>query len=244
LQEARRTSMLANGSLRQRQSVSSRTGKCGDATTLALGMLNHMPNAEETGASPDVSDNGNGEPKSKLAADLEKMLNKFKKQTQQNGKTYQVLKDAEHKAMKTQLYKWRDSMEQLTTERENLSDEVERLKALNRNLERKAAQKRGYSCESRKDEQREDVRPIIMKQVKKHLFRTRKFLRDEEEAMQATAMVYNNLREELRTGLDELDFCKIYHPLVSKYLSDQRQHVQNRLKKAAMSKCENDNCVG
>jgi len=95
--------------------------------------------------------------------------------------------------------------------------------------------------QSRKAEQKQDVKGAIKDYVKTILFRTIKFAGPGDELNLATKKVWAGIKDKKRLDkgpnkLAEKDFVEIYESAVSGALSDQRQYVQTRISGCIKSK--------
>ena len=121
-------------------------------------------------------------------------------------------------------------------DKEAMQDKIKQLELVNQKLKAMAEEKTKYVATNRKGEIRDDLKPPIQRNVREALFRTRKFVSEGQPIMDATAVVYRNLKGKLKLDMSEEDFCAIYHPYVQSCLSDRRQYVQTRCEIAAKGK--------
>ena len=192
-----------------------------------VGMLN---TEEETSTEVTRGDRNNDKAREGSVGELLQVVNKC---STKNGAV--IYTNSDYKKIKSLLIKLSAAEKEWKKEKENLVDKTSELESLNRNLQAKIQEKRKYISTSRKGEQKEDVKTIIQVQVRTSLFRVRKFANDGPEAMAATGLVYDNIKDDLRLTVERDDFCEIYHPYVQTCLSDRRQYVQTRTGEAASS---------
>lgn len=187
-------------------------------------------NTEEEPAEVPRGDRNNDKAREGSVGELLQVVNKC---STKNGAV--IYTNSDYKKIKSLLIKLSAAEKEWKKEKENLVDKTSELESLNRNLQAKIQEKRKYISTSRKGEQKEDVKTIIQVQVRTSLFRVRKFANDGPEAMAATGLVYDNIKDDLRLTVERDDFCEIYHPYVQTCLSDRRQYVQTRTGEAASS---------
>lgn len=187
-------------------------------------------NTEEETTEVTRGDRNNDKAREGSVGELLQVVNKC---STKNGAVIYTTSD--YKKIKSLLIKLSAAEKEWKKEKENLVDKTSELESLNRNLQAKIQEKRKYISTSRKGEQKEDVKTIIQVQVRTSLFRVRKFANDGPEAMAATGLVYDNIKDDLRLTVERDDFCEIYHPYVQTCLSDRRQYVQTRTGEAASS---------
>lgn len=192
-----------------------------------VGLLN---TEEETSTEVTRGDRNNDKAREGSVGELLQVVNKC---STKNGAV--IYTNSDYKKIKSLLIKLSAAEKEWKKEKENLVDKTSELESLNRNLQAKIQEKRKYISTSRKGEQKEDVKTIIQVQVRTSLFRVRKFANDGPEAMAATGLVYDNIKDDLRLTVERDDFCEIYHPYVQTCLSDRRQYVQTRTGEAASS---------
>lgn len=192
-----------------------------------VGLLN---TEEETSTEVTRGDRNNDKAREGSVGELLQVVNKC---STKNGAV--IYTNSDYKKIKSLLVKLSAAEKEWKKEKENLVDKTSELESLNRNLQAKIQEKRKYISTSRKGEQKEDVKTIIQVQVRTSLFRVRKFANDGPEAMAATGLVYDNIKDDLRLTVERDDFCEIYHPYVQTCLSDRRQYVQTRTGEAASS---------
>lgn len=187
-------------------------------------------NTEEETTEVTRGDRNNDKAREGSVGELLQVVNKC---STKNGAV--IYTNSDYKKIKSLLIKLSAAEKEWKKEKENLVDKTSELESLNRNLQAKIQEKRKYISTSRKGEQKEDVKTIIQVQVRTSLFRVRKFANDGPEAMAATGLVYDNIKDDLRLTVERDDFCEIYHPYVQTCLSDRRQYVQTRTGEAASS---------
>ncbi len=187
-------------------------------------------NTEEEPAGVPRGDRNNDKAREGSVGELLQVVNRC---STKNGAV--IYTNSNYKKIKSLLIKLSAAEKEWKKEKENLVDKTSELESLNRNLQAKIQEKRKYISTSRRGEQKEDVKTIIQVQVRTSLFRVRKFANDGPEAMAATGLVYDNIKDDLRLTVERDDFCEIYHPYVQACLSDRRQYVQTRTGEAASS---------
>lgn len=192
-----------------------------------VGLLN---TEEETSTEVTRGDRNNDKAREGSVGELLQVVNRC---STKNGAV--IYTNSDYKKIKSLLIKLSAAEKEWKKEKENLVDKTSELESLNRNLQAKIQEKRKYISTSRKGEQKDDVKTIIQVQVRTSLFRVRKFANDGPEAMAATGLVYDNIKDDLRLTVERDDFCEIYHPYVQTCLSDRRQYVQTRTGEAASS---------
>jgi hypothetical protein len=181
---------------------------------------------------------GGGEPKETLISNLVELMEVVTRLQANCNKGHAIhVTLTDFKKLKTLVKEANNKGKSVAMEAEKLAEENVKMRAVQRSLEAKVQEKRKYISNSRKGEAKEDVERRVALQVKNNLFWVRKFLRQGKEAMDATGLIYDNIKEELRLDIDRDDFCEIYHPCVNKCLSDRRMYVQTRAEIAVQSEC-------
>ena len=129
----------------------------------------------------------------------------------------------------------KDLKEKIAVLKEQGEEREEHIKELLRSIKGKKGK------QSRKVEQKQDVKAAVKDYVKTILFRTHKFAGPGDELNLATKKVWAGIKDKKRLDkgpnkLAEKDFVEIYESAVSGALSDQRQYVQTRISGCIKSK--------